>query len=263
MRKDAQSAAFFARLFYVMMHSLVFVVLFSYPNDFKSSLSSITGSFGVFLVLKVLGSVLYFTCGISPGYLSQSSFGSLGQLQEEDWDPPEHNYCEACLITQPYRTKHCTKCGECVAKYDHHCFWIGSCVGEKNHFRFVVFLCVDSCCFLWGGYVCLSGLQGDPEAYGAFVVSTLICWGFGVLTVGLGFYHIFLISTGTTTWEAMSRARVTYLKPYPYYFNPFDEGFFENWRRAIFDKELRDWTLPRPRAVYPFNWCENEYWSCC
>ena len=39
--------------------------------------------------------------------------------------PPEKRFCKSCMAYQPYRTKHCSVCQCCIAKFDHHCYFIG------------------------------------------------------------------------------------------------------------------------------------------
>ena len=51
------------------------------------------------------------------------------------------------------RSKHCTLCGYCVAKFDHHCVWINQCVGLDNYKYFLSFLAVNASFFWYATYV--------------------------------------------------------------------------------------------------------------
>lgn len=50
----------------------------------------------------------------------------------------EDGRCHLCEIrTADARTKHCSSCNKCVAKFDHHCKWLNHCVGGKNYTAFL------------------------------------------------------------------------------------------------------------------------------
>lgn len=83
----------------------------------------------------------------------------------------------------------------------------------------------------------------------------------------LGGYHAYLLISGQTTWEHASRMNVTYLRPYKSGILPFYEGMFGNLKSAFcHGGQVREWDLLDPKELLEkqgFNWCENEYWSCC
>ena len=56
------------------------------------------------------------------------------------WKFDEDNFCLQCMIRRPLRSKHCRRCGRCVAKQDHHCPWINNCVANNNHRHFFMYI---------------------------------------------------------------------------------------------------------------------------
>ena len=57
-----------------------------------------------------------------PGYVPK--LGSRHQQRAaiaelfELWKFDEENFCVSCMIRKPLRSKHCRRCGRCVAKHD-------------------------------------------------------------------------------------------------------------------------------------------------
>ncbi|XP_008246544.1 PREDICTED: probable protein S-acyltransferase 17 isoform X1 [Prunus mume] len=58
--------------------------------------------------------------------------------------------CSTCKIPKPARSKHCSICDRCVARFDHHCGWMNNCIGERNIQYFMAFL-------LWHTLLCIYG----------------------------------------------------------------------------------------------------------
>lgn len=61
-----------------------------------------------------------------PGYVPKLS--SRNQQREvvkqlfEQWKFDEENFCVPCMARKPLRSKHCRRCGRCVAKHDQYVF---------------------------------------------------------------------------------------------------------------------------------------------
>ncbi|KAL8498094.1 hypothetical protein ACS0TY_021428 [Phlomoides rotata] len=59
--------------------------------------------------------------------------------------------CSTCKIPKPARSKHCSICDRCVARFDHHCAWMNNCIGERNIKHFMMFI-------LWHFLICIYGI---------------------------------------------------------------------------------------------------------
>lgn len=110
------------------------------------------GTFSAMPLSNIAFAVFYSLCGYfyfctmvyEPGYVPK--LGGITQQKEvidellSLWKFDEQNFCVACMVRQPLRSKHCKRCARCVAKHDHHCPWVYNCIGVNNHRHFLFYL---------------------------------------------------------------------------------------------------------------------------
>ncbi|KAL2635089.1 hypothetical protein R1flu_006568 [Riccia fluitans] len=158
--------------------------------------------------------------------------------------------CTTCRITRPARSKHCSICDRCVARFDHHCGWMNNCIGEKNLRYFLSFLIWHVCLCLYGAFLLGAILLGEVEDrnvvraityyyggpatlrkvyshvlqwlltfYSTQVLMMVFLFVVSVLLAGFASYHIYLILVNTTTnetykWDMYQRwqAELAYTK---------------------------------------------------
>ncbi|XP_046394667.1 palmitoyltransferase Hip14 isoform X3 [Ischnura elegans] len=73
-------------------------------------------------------------------------------------------FCSSCLVRRPVRSKHCSVCDRCVAKFDHHCPWVGNCIGAKNHVHFMNYLAMLLVMCVFVLYGCTSFWKAECNA---------------------------------------------------------------------------------------------------
>uniref|UniRef100_A0A3Q3MY81 Palmitoyltransferase n=1 Tax=Labrus bergylta TaxID=56723 RepID=A0A3Q3MY81_9LABR len=224
MFKNVFGSGFLVRTAHVILTWVITLILFLHDTELRKQEETGQLVQPVLFVLLVLVSVLlYFAVSLmDPGFIlsddSDLQF-TLGVTEEQqDMIPPStkslrQRRCGHCLLQQPMRSKHCQTCQHCVRRYDHHCPWIENCVGEKNHRWFVLYLGERS---LW--------LRTNATLLTVAVLVALLSL---IVLLLLG-SHLYLVSLNTTTWEFMSRHRISYLKHCGADENPFDRGTFHN-----------------------------------
>ncbi|XP_035995798.1 probable palmitoyltransferase ZDHHC12 isoform X2 [Fundulus heteroclitus] len=214
MFKNVFGSGFLVRTAHVVLTWIITLILFLYDTELRKQEETGQVLQPVLFVLLVLVSVLlYFAVSLmDPGF-----------ILSEDSD-----------LQQPMRSKHCQACQRCVRRYDHHCPWIENCVGERNHRWFLVYLAVQLLVLLWALHVTWTGF-GPAPSWRPWLRSNGVLLAVGALLALLALVvllllgsHLYLVSINVTTWEFMSRPRISYLRHCGADDNPFDRGAARN-----------------------------------
>lgn len=101
----------------------------------------------------VLALVLWLFVRFSDaGTINRDSYETLSRLYPFDnllFHDNNHT-CRTCHRVKPARSKHCSLCNRCVARFDHHCGWMASCIGLYNMRFFLLFLAFHSWILMHG-----------------------------------------------------------------------------------------------------------------
>ncbi|XP_067398130.1 palmitoyltransferase ZDHHC12 isoform X2 [Emydura macquarii macquarii] len=195
----------------------------------------------IFVLLVLCSVLLYFAVSLmDPGFVESDEEEKVEMNEEQRIMIPQFprnvrlRRCGYCML-KPMRAKHCQLCQHCVRRYDHHCPWIENCVGERNHPHFIIYLAVQLLVLLWAFHIAWSGLYFEQSwewlQHNIFLLlSFFLITIFTIVVMVLLVSHLYLVSCDTTTWEFMSRHRISYLRQCESE-NPFDQGIILNlWR---------------------------------
>lgn len=213
---------------------------------FKRDISYI----GAFLGLFGISLFLYYTTSfMDPGFVRTSYQKIIYEDQSVDanFTALPLRFCGFCGKDQPLRGRHCEECHRCVHKFDHHCPWLDTCIGERNHRYFYLFLLSESVLTFWTVMIASRSLVfiTDPMIWLRVncVMLCLIIFVICCFTVSfvLAIMHTYVMMFNVTTWEFVSRRRITYLKDLHGEVNPFHQGILGNISRFLFSGRTYNW----------------------
>ncbi|KAI9301457.1 DHHC palmitoyltransferase-domain-containing protein [Cunninghamella echinulata] len=229
-------------------------VLWTYLGGASLKTAFILIPLNVFVIMIYINYAL--TCLTDPGSVPPNYIPQQQHHLEVKRSNHAPRYCKTCQNYKPPRAHHCRQCGKCVLKMDHHCPWINNCVGFANYCHFIRFLfyVLISCIYL---IVLLSfrvysmvhfeqhhDMTTDYSLLGInlfFTIITLI--GISILSG----YHIYCITTNTTTIEGWEKGKRLTLKSMGTIHDvayPYDQGRLNNIK-AVLGRQPLLWFWPR------------------
>ncbi|XP_014218874.1 palmitoyltransferase Hip14 isoform X3 [Copidosoma floridanum] len=201
-------------------------------------------------LLLVSGSVPLWFCFLKswrgdPGVIKVSQeekLNSLIELAENGGFGPQL-FCHTCLVRKPIRSKHCSVCDVCVARYDHHCPWVNNCIGARNHKYFLGFLAsLYGLCFViltasiqYWQFECWTDLTNTHTADN-YLIAAATCDAWIMWVTANTALHLFWVGTllacqcyqivvlGMTTNERINAGRYKHFSNG----NPFHRGALQN-----------------------------------
>ncbi|XP_071809024.1 palmitoyltransferase ZDHHC17-like [Asterias amurensis] len=161
-------------------------------------------------------------------------------------------FCTTCLIKRPIRSKHCSSCDKCIARFDHHCPWVDNCIGSLNHRYFIMylgFLPLAAVFYLVGNAMYwLESCNTSFEENGVwiFIGEVMSCspWTF-IMSLQVAVYMVWVamlfvcqfyqvIYLGVTTNERMNHAKYQHFRDPKRPKGPFrDENLFNPFHRGV------------------------------
>ncbi|KAI8338037.1 DHHC palmitoyltransferase-domain-containing protein [Chlamydoabsidia padenii] len=220
--------------------------------------------FNVFVVMIYVNYAL--TCLTDPGTVPANW---IPQQQQHPFEVKRSThtprFCKTCNNYKPPRSHHCRSCGKCVLKMDHHCPWINNCVGFANYCHFIRFLVYVGlgAIYLMVLLGCrLSSILYHPASATEWVLLGLNLFLCVLVIIGVAIlsgYHVYCITTNTTTIEGWEKGKSLTLKSMGTVHDvlyPYDQGVLNNIKCVLGNQPLL-WLWPRQMQGSGFSFPVN------
>ncbi|KAI8973479.1 zf-DHHC-domain-containing protein, partial [Mycotypha africana] len=244
-----------------------FFVIWPYIGPINTRSIIITLSLNSFLLMIVIN--YFLTCTTDPGRVPNNWMPRQQAYIEVKKSTHTPRFCRTCKNFKPPRSHHCSRCGRCVLKMDHHCPWVNNCIGFANYGHFIRLLIYIniSAVYIFTLLACRlaqltrsSQFQLDITEI-VFMSINLMITASAILGVGaLSCYHIFYISTNTTTIEAWEKGRSLTIKRMESVKNikyPYNRGIYKNLT-AVLGKRPIFWLIPQPTTGNGFEFSIDD-----
>lgn len=127
------------QVFYIVLMSFGYITYFCTVYQYGDFLSGINN---IPFILLFFNLIFFFASSyVDPGIVHKNNVMKLRKDFVYDGNMYRQNEdCPTCEITKLARSKHCSVCDHCVARFDHHCSWVNNCIGGRNYKYFVLFI---------------------------------------------------------------------------------------------------------------------------
>ncbi|KAF4694099.1 zinc finger protein [Perkinsus olseni] len=210
-----------------------------------------------------------------PGIITKRNVHAISKIYPMDEILFHEKECSTCKQPKPARSKHCSLCNCCVARFDHHCVWINNCVGVNNVHWFIAFLLANTALCVYGaivGVISLMAVVKERDLWNArfinpttgeqftasyriifqwlltheyiMIAMITLCTIMSIVLVGFTSWHLYLAASNVTTNESAKwRTIHDYLKKenreaeLDGLKNIYDKGsVLANWRDVLWDR---------------------------
>lgn len=211
------------RIVYCLIHFISYVILLNTDSCLSSAYS--------------INSFYFYTFTLTLGFACANF--AISDLESNNKNESEDDYCQICKKHVPMRTTHCSICNKCVTVKDHHSQWFGKCVGGHNYIEYISFVLMEFVLLVMMTADCIISLL-RPSSLIIFLTGKLLLLVILILAL-LGLYIILIriksihvtLSTGFSQYERKNRNTIPYMMNIKNDEEPFNLGYLGNFNYIV------------------------------